>query len=49
MSSRPLAQRRNGDLDAVQAVEQVEPEPPTRHQVRERLVRGRDDPHVDHA
>jgi hypothetical protein len=42
-----LAQRRQGDRDDVESVEEVLAEPPVRDQLLEIPVRGRDHAHVD--
>jgi hypothetical protein len=43
----PVAQRRDADVEHVEAVVEVEAERAARHLVRELLVRGGDDAHVD--
>jgi hypothetical protein len=43
----PLAKRRHDNLDAVQPVEQIEPEAAALDEIRQRVIRRRDDPGVD--
>ena len=47
MSSGAIAQRRQGDGEDVQPVEEIAPELPARHHLRKVAVRRRDDPDVD--
>jgi hypothetical protein len=44
-----IAQRRNGEPDDIEAVEEVEPEPPVRDFVAQVAVRGSHDANVDAA
>ena len=46
---RPIAEWRDGNLDAVQPVEEIQPEPALRHQLRQSLIGRGNDPNIDAA